>query len=263
LPPSQVESRIREQGFFEVSPTDIDLVLQPSNTELLSDQLRQRRRFLISAVLNKSETIPLIEAFDPDHSDAERDSLGQPWLNHTNMERMVLTSRVSGNNAVQGLMVYDRRTSIVMEDHQFEYRYAVEIANFYVSPEARLSGVGYSLATAAVLDIADDVRRVRTAFMRAKDLFRGKVKLGFEVGGDAHTSGGARLSRQVTAAFRSSIENTFTQSEIGRYMLEGPLEEDFSAGYSFDDVLGEPPESYDSEVAGWSDGKPGTGIFRW
>lgn len=264
LPPSQVESHIREHGFFEVSPRDIDLVLQPSNNEMLSNLKRQNRRFQISSVLNKDATIPLRELFDSDHAEEERHSLGQPWLNYTNGDRMVLTSQLSGSNAVQGVMVYDRKTSIVMEDREFEYRYAIEVANFYVSPDARLGGVGYSLATAAALDIVDDVKRVQSAFMRAKDLIPGKVKLGFVIGGDAYTSGGARLARQLTAAFRTQIESSFTPREIGRYMLEGPLEEDFSVGYAFNGDLGDPPESYDSDVVGWRDGKPTNALGpRW
>lgn len=264
LRPSDVEASIRDHGFFEVFPLDIMHVLKPSNTEMLSDLSREGRRYQIASVLDKSESNSLSELFDSDHADAERHSLGQPWLNHTNMNRMVLTSRITGSNAVQGLVVYDRKTIISMEDREFEYRYVVELANFYVSPDARLSGVGYSLATAAALDIRDDVDRVKTNFMRAKELFPGKVKLGFEIGGDAYTSGGARLARQVTAAFRSQIEHAFTRREIDRYMIEGPLEEDFSAGYAFDDALGEPPEFYDSEVAGWRDGKPTEGpLRRW
>lgn len=254
LKPSDVERQIRGQGFYAISPLDIQDVLHPSNNDLLYSLYREHRFFHIATVSTKQESACLAELFDVDHPETERQRLGQPWLNRSNGDRMVLTSRLSDSNAIQGLMVYDRNLRMSMEDSELEYRYTIELANFYVAPDARQVGIGYSLATAAAMDIADDVRQIGAAFRRAKQLFPRRVTLGFEIGGDAYTNGGARLCRQVTCAMRSEIELEFTEAEIERYMLGESLEEDFSGNYYFDGEIGDPPENYDSEVVGWNGG---------
>lgn len=262
LKPSGVEREIRERGCYEVTLLDILDTLLPSNDDLIDRLSHERTTFQIGSVLMKEDSSSLSELFDIDHPEGERHRLGQPWLNRSHGDRMVLTSRSSNSNAIQGIMVYDRTLRMLMEEREFEYRYKIELANFYVAPDARQEGVGYSLATAAALDIADDIRQISAAFRRSKQLLPRKVLLGFEIGGDAYTNGGARLCRQIVTAVRSRIEREFSSAEVDRYMLGEALEEDFSGNYYFDDEVGDPPDQYDSAVVGWQDGRSTAPDFK-
>lgn len=262
LKPSDLERELRERGHYNVEPLDILDALHPSNGDLIDRLLHEQKSFQIGTVSAKNESAGLAELFDIDHPEGERHRLGQPWLNRSHGNRMVLTSRLSDSNAIQGIMVYDRTLRMFMEERDFEYRYSIELSNFYVAPDARQEGIGYSLATAAVLDIADDIRQIGAAFRRSKRLLPRKVLVGFEIGGDAYTDGGARLCRQIATAVRSVVECEFSEAEVDRYMLGESLEEDFSGNYYFDDEIGDPPSRYDSAVVGWDEGRSTTPSFK-
>lgn len=240
----------RDGGEVVLSPFDIVDTLYASNKEMLFEHLDQRRNYHLSFVTTEAQSKDLQAIFEADHAEPERHRLGRPWLNHTSGERVVLASRLSDSNATQGIAVFDRKTSIQMVERDLILKYQIELSNFYVAPTARVNGIAYSLATAIALEIAHDVGCLRTAIYKADRIYRDKVKLEFEIGGEPYTTGGARIARQVVESMRDAIEHTFQSEEIERFCDGEVLEEDFTLMYTFFDEIGDPPEKLDYTVIG-------------
>jgi hypothetical protein len=250
LPVSSLVEAAKSGEEVTISPFDILDTLYASNKDMLYSHVDDGRHFLISLIKDTQQSDALREMFETDHDEAERHRLGQPWRNHTTGNRVALAARLSDSNAAQGVAIFDKKTSLVMEERDLIYRYQIELANFYVTPTARVRGLAYALATAIALEIDTDIRNIRKAMLKADQIYKNKVKLEFEIGGEPYTVGGARLARQIVESMTYSIERTFSHSEVERFCDGQALEEDFTLMYTFFDEVGDPPEKLDYSVVG-------------
>ena len=253
LPESSLTEAAKIGEEVAVSPFDILDTLYVSNKDMLFSHVDDGRHFQVSLIKDAQQSDTLREMFETDHDETERHRLGQPWRNHTVGDRIALAARLSDSNATQGVAIFEKKTCLIMEERDLIYRYQIELANFYVTPSARVRGLAYALATAIALEIDTDIRNIRQAMLKADRIYRNKVKLEFEIGGEPYTVGGARLARQIVESMTYSIERTFSYSEIERFCDGQALEEDFRLMYTFFDEIGDPPEKLDYSIIGVPD----------
>lgn len=210
---------------FTLCPMDIIRAGVTFNTDVLEQYFLDDGKFVYGHVVNDVQCEDLGDLIGGDMTAAQKHHLGTLWLNKTNATRTVLTCQREGRNAPEGIVVYERTLKLRMEEKTFWLDYHVELHHVYVVSGSRGNSIGHALVAPIALEFYDDIRHLRRSFDKINGQRLGKLELGFTLGGDLASEGGAALYQGLRSSMCEQVEETFTERERHRFFVTTSVEE--------------------------------------
>lgn len=221
---------------FHMTPIEVITSISMTDSEPMHRYDLDGGAFIYEHITTDSQCDELEELIGGDMTPAQRHWLGELYRNKTNATQTVLTCRRAEKNTPEGLVVYERKMTLSMEDKDFWYRHHVELKHVYVRSGSRGQSVGHALIAPVSLEFRDDVAHLRKSLAAIRQNRLGPFKLGFTLGGEIASDGGLALYERLIGAMNTDLAENFTPSEADKFLIDPEVEEDCEFVYFDPDV---------------------------